>query len=314
MASLLKVTDLRRTFGSLTAVNGVSFDVHAGEAFGLLGPNGAGKSTTMMMLCGQLPMTSGTVTLDGHNVVNDSYKVRQLLGVIPQDLAIYPDLTAEENLMFFGSLYNLSGDLLSRRVVEALQQVGLTSRKNDAAGTFSGGMKRRLNFAAAVLHKPRLLILDEPTVGVDPQSRSHLMDCVRSLQQQGTAIIYVSHYIEEVQALCSRVAIVDHGKILINESLSDLMAKVPQEIEIVVAAETTPQQLGIPADAETSVTDAGLSIRLTQNASSENTLNHQLAELMTRLSEQQIRLLNIRTHESSLERLFLELTGTCLRD
>lgn len=314
MGSLLKVTNLRRTFGSLTAVNGLSFDVHAGEAFGLLGPNGAGKSSTMMMLCGQLPMTSGMVTLDGYDLVDDSYKVRQLLGVIPQDLAIYPDLTAEENLRFFGSLYNLSGDLLSRRVIETLQQVGLTSRRNDAAGTFSGGMKRRLNFAAAVLHKPRLLILDEPTVGVDPHSRTHLMDCIRSLQRQGTAIIYASHYIEEVQALCSRVAIVDHGKILINDSLSNLLAKVPQEIEIVVPAETPPQQLGIPFHTETSVTDAGLSIRLSQKSSSENVLNHQLAQLMTRLSEQQIRLLNIRTHESSLERLFLELTGTRLRD
>jgi ABC-2 type transport system ATP-binding protein len=314
MASLLEVKDLRRTFGSLTAVDGLSFDVRAGEVFGLLGPNGAGKSTTMMMLCGQLPMTSGTVTLDGHNVVNDSCTVRQRLGVVPQDLAIYPGLTAEENLVFFGSLYNLSGDLLRQRVVEALEQVGLTSRKNDVAGTFSGGMKRRLNFAAAVLHKPRLLILDEPTVGVDPQSRSHLLDCLRSLQQQGTAIIYASHYMEEVEALCSQVAIVDHGKILINDSLSDLMAKVPQEIEIVVAAETSPQQLGIPADAETSVTDAGLSVRLTQSTSSENDLNHQLARLMTRLSDQGIPLLHIRTHESSLERLFLELTGTRLRD
>jgi len=314
MASLLEVTDLRRTFGSIVAVDGISFEVQAGEAFGLLGPNGAGKSTTMMMLCGLLPMTSGQVVLDGHDVSNDSLKVRQILGVVPQDLAIYPDLTAAENLVFFGSLYDLSGELLQQRVKEALEQVGLSSRQHDTAGTFSGGMKRRLNFAAGILHKPQLLILDEPTVGVDPQSRSHLLDCIRKLQHQGTAIIYASHYMEEVESICSRVAIVDHGKILTNATLSHLMGQVPREIELVVPVDTPTDQLSIPQQANTTITDKGLAIRLTQDGSTEHQLNHQLAQLITRLSDQQIPLIHIRTHESSLERLFLELTGTRLRD
>ncbi len=314
MASLLEVTDLSRSFGSLRAVDGISFRVQAGEAFGLLGPNGAGKSTTMMMLCGALPMTSGQVTVNRYNVAKDSMKVRQILGVVPQDLAIYPDLTADENLLFFGSLYGLSGILLQQRVDEALDQVGLSSRRKDPARTFSGGMKRRLNFAIAILHKPRLLILDEPTVGVDPQSRSHLLECIRQLQLQGTAIIYASHYMEEVEAICSHVAIVDHGKLMIDDSLSELMARVPREIELLIPADASTEQLQIPKTAETTVTENGLSIRLIQNHSSDHQLNHHLAQLITRLSDQQVRLLNIRTHESSLERLFLELTGTRLRD
>lgn len=314
MASLLAVTDLRHNFGSIVAVDGVSFEVQAGEAFGLLGPNGAGKSTTMMMLCGLLPITSGSVILDGHSVADESREVRRMLGVVPQDLAIYPDLTAKENLQFFGSLYDVSGDLLRQRVDEALDQVGLSTRRNDAAGRFSGGMKRRLNFAAAILHRPRLLILDEPTVGVDPQSRTHLLECIRSLQQLGTAIIYASHYMEEVEAICSRVAVMDHGKILVSDTLSDLLAQVPRVIELVLPPDAAEARLDIPQQATKSVTDSGLSIRLTASESSEHSVNQQLARLMTQLSDLQIPLLHIRTHESSLERLFLELTGTGLRD
>ncbi len=175
-------------------------------------------------------------------------------------------------------------------------------------------MKRRLNFAAAVLHRPRLLILDEPTVGLDPQSRIHLLECVRHLQQQGTAIIYASHYMEEIEAICSRVAVMDHGKILISDTLSNLMARVRREIELIVPVDMSAEHPDIPQGAQTSATDAGLSIRLTAGVSSDHQLNEQLARLMTRLSDQQIPLLHIRTHEPSLERLFLELTGTRLRD
>lgn len=319
MTSLLEVSDLRRVFGSFTAVDGVSFHVEAGEVFGLLGPNGAGKSTTMMMLCGLIPATSGQATLDGHNVFAASHAARQALGVVPQDLAIYPDLSAEENLRFFGSLYDLKGDLLSQRVNEALEQVGLSGRRQDAARTFSGGMKRRLNFAAAVLHRPRLLILDEPTVGVDPQSRNHLLDCVRQLQQQGTSVIYASHYMEEVEAICSRVAVMDHGKILTCDTLSGLMAEVPQEIELLVPAGTSVETITLPEQATMRRTDEGVSIRFSTQPSSDGSkadfgLNDSIAGLLTQLSSQRIPLLQIRTHESSLERLFLQLTGTSLRD
>lgn len=314
MAALLEVTDLRRVWGTLAAVDGISFHVQAGEAFGLLGPNGAGKSTTMMMLCGLLPMTSGQVMLNGTSIADDPLMTRRLLGVVPQDLAIYPDLTAEENLRFFGSLYDLSGTLLNERVHGALNQVGLWERRHDLAATFSGGMKRRLNFAAAVLHQPQLLILDEPTVGVDPHSRTHLLDCVRELQQQGTAIIYASHYMEEVEAICSRVAVIDHGRVLTCDTLSELLGRVPREVELVVPTDTQLALLEIPPQATTSVGSNGLSIRLRQDQVSELSINQQLTELMNQLTTQQIPLLHIRTHESSLERLFLELTGTQLRD
>ncbi|MCH2203895.1 MAG: ABC transporter ATP-binding protein [Fuerstiella sp.] len=314
MAPLLEVSDLRRCFGSVIAVDGVSFEVSAGEVFGLLGPNGAGKSTTMMMLCGLLPMTSGHVILDGRSVTEDSRQVRQMLGFVPQDLAIYPELSAEENLSFFGSLYNLSGKLLKQRIDETIEQVGLSTRRKDLAETFSGGMKRRLNFAAAVLHRPRLLILDEPTVGVDPQSRTHLLDCIRTVQQQGTAVIYASHYMDEVQAICSQVAVMDHGKILTCDTLSRLIAGIPYEIELVVPVNTTTEELNLPASTTVSVTESGLSIRLTERQSSRRSLNRRLAQLITQLSDQDIPLLHIRTHESSLERLFLELTGSQLRD
>lgn len=298
----------------MVAVDGVSFEISAGEVFGLLGPNGAGKSTTMTMLCGLLPVTSGRIMLDGRNIEAGSRKARQSLGYVPQDLAIYPDLTAEENLSFFGSLYNLSGTRLRQRVDQALSQAGLATRRNDAAGTFSGGMKRRLNFAASVLHRPRLLILDEPTVGVDPQSRTHLLDCVRTVQQQGAAVIYASHYMDEVHAICSRVAVMDHGKILICDELSELIAGVPREIELVVPVSTAAENLVLPESATTSITESGLSIRLADRPSSRHSLNHRLAQLMTRLSDQNIPLIHIRTHESSLERLFLKLTGSRLRD
>ena len=314
MAPLLEVSNLRCCFGAFPAVDGVSFTVQPAEVFGLLGPNGAGKSTTMMMLCGLLPATSGHVTLDGHYVSSKIHTARRILGVVPQELAVYPELTAEENLQFFGSLYNLSGDLLHQRVNDVLEQVGLTGRQSTLARTFSGGMKRRLNFAAAVLHRPRLLILDEPTVGVDPQSRAHLLECVRHLQQQGTAIIYASHYMEEIESICSRVAVMDHGKILISDTLPNLMAQVPREIELIVPLDVPAAHPDIPTGAKTSITDAGLSVRLMSSASSEHYLNQQLARLITRFSDQKIPLLHIRTHEPSLERLFLELTGTRLRD
>ena len=214
MASLLEVDNLVKKYGDLTAVDRLSFDVEPGEAFGLLGPNGAGKSTTMMMICGLLAADSGEIRLEGRRLDRTRPESRQRMGVVPQDLALYPDLTARENLMFFASLYHLSGSQLRKKVDEALERVGLTARADDFAETFSGGMKRRLNFAAAVMHDPVLLILDEPTVGVDPQSRAHLIECIRSLQRSGTAIIYASHYMEEVQIVCTRAAIVDHGRLL----------------------------------------------------------------------------------------------------
>jgi len=311
---MLDIVNLHRSFGTLTAVNDVSFSVASGEIFGLLGPNGAGKSTTMSIICGLQSAESGSVVLNGHEVTAGSMTVRRMMGVVPQDLAIYPDLTARENLAFFGSLYDLRQSVLKERVDEVLTTVGLSDRRDDLAGQFSGGMKRRLNFAAAILHQPQLLILDEPTVGVDPQSRNHLLGCVRTLNSAGTTVIYVSHYMEEVESLCSRVAIIDHGRILTCDTLESLMSQVPREIELQVPAEFHNQLTSTKPDLVIRIEDGILMLHLSQQPVEQIPITQQLAELMQTLSQHDIPLLSIRTHEPGLERLFLDLTGTQLRD
>lgn len=315
MVSLLEVENVVKRYGDLTAVDRLSFDVEPGEAFGLLGPNGAGKSTTMMMICGLLAADSGEVRLDGQRLDRMRPDSRQRMGVVPQDLAIYPDLTARENLMFFGSLYHLSGAKLRQKVNDALERVGLIGRADDFTETFSGGMKRRLNFAAAVLHDPVLLILDEPTVGVDPQSRAHLIECIRSLQQSGTAIIYASHYMEEVQVVCTRAAIVDHGKLLACDLISTLLKQIPFEVELRLGASKVPAGISLGTSARIEQDGAEAVVRFSmQNQSSETALNSDVTSILTTLEQHGVSVRSIRTHEPNLERLFLKLTGHGLRD
>jgi ABC-2 type transport system ATP-binding protein len=310
---LLDVSGLRRCFGTQTAVDDVSFSVSEGEVFGLLGPNGAGKSTTVAIICGLQTPDAGTVLLNGQSVDDNPLNTRRLLGVVPQDLAIYSDLSAEENLRFFGALHDLSGTQLESAVAESLQVVDLWDRRHDAAATYSGGMKRRLNFAAAILHQPRLLILDEPTVGVDPQSRHHLLRCVRTLQDRGTGVVYVSHYMEEVEAVCSRVAIIDHGRVLRCDTLETLLSQVPQEIELVLPSDAA-EVLRDRADLSVTPANDELRVRLREAGGGAEDLTSRLAALMQDLAAAQCLILSIRTHEPGLERLFLDLTGTQLRD
>ena len=315
MVPLLAVDNLVKKYGDLTAVDLLSFDVEAGEAFGLLGPNGAGKSTTMMMICGLLAADYGEVRLEGRRLDRTHPESRQRMGVVPQDLAIYPDLTARENLMFFGSLYHLSGSKLRRKVDEVLEQVGLTARADDFTDTFSGGMKRRLNFAAAVMHDPVLLILDEPTVGVDPQSRAHLIECIRSLQQSGTAIIYASHYMEEVQVVCTRAAIIDHGKLLACDTISQLLKQIPFEVELRLGQSRVPEGMSLGTSARVEMDGDEAVVRFsTQDESCELALNRDVTNILTTLEQHSISVRSIRTNEPNLERLFLKLTGHRLRD
>ncbi|MFN9720654.1 MAG: ABC transporter ATP-binding protein [Planctomycetota bacterium] len=315
MTSLLEVENLEKSYGSLKAVDQLSFKVEAGEAFGLLGPNGAGKSTTMMMICGLLEPDAGEVRLDGRKLDRRDPQSRSRLGVVPQDLAIYPDLTARENLRFFSGLYHLSGDERCRRVDEALDRVGLLGRADDLAETFSGGMKRRLNFAAAVMHDPVLLILDEPTVGVDPQSRAHLIDCIRALQRSGTAIIYASHYMEEVQTICSRAAIVDHGRLLACDQIHELLKQIPFEVELRLNRSELPAGLQLGDSASIERDDGEVVVRCrSQSHASEAALNHDVTSILTTLARHSIGVKSIRTQEPNLERLFLKLTGSRLRD
>lgn len=315
MTSLLAVDNLVKKYGDLTAVDLLSFNVEAGEAFGLLGPNGAGKSTTMMMICGLLAPDYGEVRLEGRRLDRTRPESRQRMGVVPQDLAIYPDLTARENLMFFASLYHLSGSKLRRKVDEVLEQVGLTGRADDFTETFSGGMKRRLNFAAAVMHDPVLLILDEPTVGVDPQSRAHLIECIRSLQQGGTAIIYASHYMEEVQVVCTRAAIIDHGKLLACDTIPQLLKQIPFEVELRLGQSRVPEGMSLGTSARVEMDGDEAVVRFsTQDESCELALNRDVTNILTTLEQHSISVRSIRTNEPNLERLFLKLTGHRLRD
>jgi ABC-2 type transport system ATP-binding protein len=225
MPPILEADGLVKKYGDAVAVDGISFAVEEGEVFGLLGPNGAGKTTTISMLTGVLEPTAGTARIGGHDILAEEQTVKQMSGLVPQDLALYPTLSARTNLEFFGRIYGLRGRELRERVDDVLEVVALADRADDAIEKYSGGMKRRVNIAAGLVHRPRLLFLDEPTVGVDPQSRNHIFESVLRLnRERQMSIIYTSHYMEEVELLCNRVAIVDQGRIIALDTIRNLIA------------------------------------------------------------------------------------------
>ena len=219
---MIEVEKLRKTFGALVAVEDVSFEVRDGEILGLLGPNGAGKSTTINMVAGVLKPDGGRVRVDEADIWVDPISVKAKFGVVPQEIAVYEDLNARDNLNFWGSLYGLRGAELSSRVNEVLSRVGLSDRAGDRVKGFSGGMKRRLNLCMGLLHRPRFLLLDEPTVGIDPQARRNILDVVRGIASEGTSVLYTTHYMEEAQEICDRIAVIDHGRILASGTLAEL--------------------------------------------------------------------------------------------
>ncbi len=222
MISALSLQGVGKDYGRRVAVAALDLEVAPGEMLGLLGPNGAGKTTTISMTCGVLPPSRGRIAISGIDLRGAPRAARAKLGYVPQDLALYGDLSATQNLRYFGALYGLGGALLDQRIAWALELVRLADRASDRVKEFSGGMQRRLNLAASLLHRPELLVLDEPTVGVDPQSRAHLFDTLRALHAEGMAIVYTSHYLEEVEALCQRVAVIDHGKLIANGTPDEL--------------------------------------------------------------------------------------------
>jgi ABC-2 type transport system ATP-binding protein len=304
----LDVTNLHKRYGRTVALDGVSFQVADGEMFGLLGPNGAGKSTLISILSCLLSATAGRATLLGEEVSPNNVAARRMIGIVPQDLAIYPDLTARENLNFFGRLYGLSGAELVRRVGEVLELVGLTDRANDRAGTYSGGMKRRLNLGAALLHRPRVLFLDEPTVGVDPQSRNHIFEGVRNINAAGTTVVYTSHYMEEVQTLCTRVGILDHSRLVACDSLPNLLRTLNGVIQFRVPQ--LPPGLnerlsGLPAKFQ--ALDGAFELHAAD-------VPAVLVRLLETLNEMQVKVTDLSVREPNLERVFLHLTGRELRD
>ena len=314
--SLLEVSHLRKTYGSTVAVDDLSFGVDAGEVFGLLGPNGAGKSTTMMILAGLRQADSGTVTIAGFSAGTGHHELQMMLGVVPQDLAIYPDLTATENLSFFGKIYRLRGADLERRVQEVIELIGLGPYANHYVRTYSGGMKRRLNFGVALLHDPKFVILDEPTVGIDPQSRTHLLECVKQLAARGVGVIYASHYMEEVEAICRRVAIIDHGRMLVCGTLDELLDRSHSDVYLRVSAPALTLKPLLPEYAKVDSINGDESyviIEREQHAAAGG-MTSRLAVVLAALAAAGLDVVSTETREHNLERLFLELTGRTLRD
>jgi ABC-2 type transport system ATP-binding protein len=307
---ILEVSNLHKRYGPTVALDGVSLTVEAGELFGLLGPNGAGKTTLISILSGLSDADSGTVKLFGQPFTRASRDLRRLIGIGTQDLAIYPDLSARENLRFFGKLYDLSGKPLETRVDELLAEVGLSDRANDRAGTFSGGMKRRLNLAAAVVHGPKLLFLDEPTTGVDPQSRNHIFQQVVALNAAGVTIVYTSHYMEEVQTLCPRIAILDGGQVRANDTLPNLLTMLDGRVHFQVTgthAMFAERLNGLPGAKIVTKTDRGFDV-------TTDRVPELLPSVMTLATEHGVTVSAIEAHVPTLERVFLHVTGRALRD
>ncbi len=314
MIAILKANKLVRKFGDLIAVDDVSFEIHEGEIFSLLGPNGAGKTTTISMLSTLLTPTSGDALINGFSIKNDNMQVRKYIGIVPQEIALYDDLTALENLQYWGKLYDLKGQELELRVKEVLEQIGLSDRAKDRVKTYSGGMKRRVNIAAGLLHKPKLLFMDEPTVGIDPQSRRMILDMVKELNQQGMSILYTTHYMEEAQELSDRVGIIDHGKLIAVGTQEELTRQVGETDSIRILTDAM-DDLPTIADKLQSfdgitrviLEEGGLNL-ITVDAESS------LAPIINQASQAGAHIKSIEIIEPNLETVFLHLTGRALRD
>jgi ABC-2 type transport system ATP-binding protein len=309
---VLEARGLRKTFGDRVAVDDVGFHIAAGETYGLLGPNGAGKTTTISMVCGLLERDAGEVTVAGRRVDTRTTEAREAIGYVPQELAIYPDLTGRENLRFFGRMYSLAGEELDRRVDQVLEIVDLADRASDRTGEYSGGMKRRLNIGLGLLNQPRLLVLDEPTVGVDPQSRNAILSSVERFREQGMAVLYTTHYMEEAERLCDRVGVIDEGHLMAEGTRRELVALVGQEDRVslqatgdLAAAEAAVRALEAVVDGSRRDEGLELVVRDARRA---------LPQILTTVAEAGVDVTAVEVAEPNLEAVFLHLTGKALRD
>ncbi len=308
----IEVQELHKSFDEVRAVQGVSFEVNQGEIYSLLGPNGAGKTTTISMLATLLRPDQGDALVMGHSILRDPMGVKAVLGVVPQEIALYEDLSARENLTFWGKMYGLRGAKLRSRVQEVLETIGLTDRAGGRVGKFSGGMKRRVNIGVALLHKPQVIYMDEPTVGIDPQSRRNILDSVVDLKNQGMTVLYTTHYVEEAQELSDHVGIMDHGKLIANGTHEELVKIVGEldRITLAISAESDqvmeawknfPEVAGISAE-------NGILTILAEDS------NLALPRLFDAATAQNVRITSVDIQEPDLETVFLHLTGRALRD
>lgn len=317
IAPLAEATGLHKTFrgksGDIHAVNDVSLHVDPGETYGLLGPNGAGKTTTISILAGLLRPDDGSVMVAGKSIRPQSTDGRVAIGLVPQELAVYPDLTADENLQFFARLYGMPRAVAAERIEEVLDVIGLTDRRTDRVDKYSGGMKRRLNIGVGLLHSPRLLILDEPTVGVDPQSRNAILESVEALSAEGMGVLYTTHYMEEAERLCERIGIIDDGRIIAEGTTSELVARIGEHerIRIEITGELPPDTLGeirgLDGISEVVPEDHSITV-LTDDGS------RRLPSVIERLANGSVTIGSIDVSRPDLEAVFLHLTGKALRE
>ena len=304
--AVLVCRGLRRRFGNRVAVDGVGFQIARGETYGLLGPNGAGKTTTISMLCGLLAPDEGAVTVAGQPITPSSTDAKRAIGLVPQDIALYPDLTGRENLRFFGRLQGLGKARLATRMAEVLELVGLLDRADDRIERYSGGMKRRCNIAAGLLHEPELLVLDEPTVGVDPQSRNAILESIEELGRGGLSVLYTTHYMEEAERLCDRIGIIDEGRLVAEGTRRELVAHVGQQAGLRVSG--TGDLDALAAQFPGAVVRDGAVDLLVDDT------GRGLAEVVGAAARVNVVIAGIDTSEPDLEAVFLHLTGKALRD
>jgi ABC-2 type transport system ATP-binding protein len=310
--NIVEVKNLSKKYNSNLAVDNISFDVKEGEIFGLLGPNGAGKSTTISMLACLLEPTSGDAFIDEKSIKKDPMDVKKVIGLIPQDIALYPTLSAKENLYFWGKMYGLSGSLIKKRSKEILKIVGLSERAKDRIDTYSGGMKRRINIAAGLIHRPKLIMLDEPTVGIDPQTRINILETVVNLRKMGMTIIYTSHYMEEVEMLCNRIAIMDEGKIIAMGTKDELRLLVGGKDIIRIDAKNihprTSESLDMIDDVD--------KIKIIENQIEilSDYGRKVLSSVISKLNELDVKINSVKVQEPDLESVFIHLTGKSLRE
>jgi ABC-2 type transport system ATP-binding protein len=309
---IVKIKGLTKKFGDFTAVDNIELTIKEGEIYGLLGPNGAGKSTTINMICGLITTTKGSIEILGKDNSKNSNFTKRNIGVVPQDIAVYEDLTSMENVKFFASLYGIKGEELKKKAEKALEFVGLSDKAKSFPAEFSGGMKRRLNIACAIAHTPKLIIMDEPTVGIDPQSRNHILESVKKLNEKGCTIIYTTHYMEEVEAISTQISIIDHGKVIAGGTKEELKAIVTNKNTV----EVTVSDGLVIMEEELKKIKGVVGVEVNENKVRIDSLKEiqNLDKIILYFTENGIAIKNVENKVPDLETVFLTLTGRKLRD